>query len=54
MHAALPCFSLANIELFIANKFTRRFSVTVLGALKFTSIRQIINFYTSFNPTLVC
>jgi len=56
-HAALPCFSPANIELFIiCNEFIRRFSVTVLGALGFTSIRlrQIINFHTSFNPTLVC
>ena len=55
-HAALPYFSPANIELFIATNFPDDSFFTVLGALRVTSIRfrQIINFYTSFNPTLVC
>jgi len=47
--AALPCFSPANIELIdLVILFYR------LGALRITSVRfrEIINFYTSFNPTL--
>ena len=51
-HAALPCFSPTSNELFISTNSP----VTVLGALRVTSIRfrQIINFYTSFNPTERC
>jgi len=51
-HAALPCFSPANIELFIATNSPLLLSwVHSVTSIRF---RQIINFCTSFNPTIVC
>ena len=55
-HAALPCFSPANIELFIAaiSPDDSPLLSWVHSDSLLSDSHKIINFYTSFNPTLVC
>ena len=54
-HAALPCFSLANIELFIATVSPDDSPLLswVHSDSLLSDSDKIINFYTSFNPTLL-